>query len=111
VSPYKPKKPCKYSNCKELTNERYCIQHKKQIDKQYNKERGSSTQQGYGVNHRKLRLLYLSEHPICEDCNEEPSNELHHIDGDNQNLDEENLEALCKRCHSKLRWNDEVSKM
>jgi len=89
MSPYKPMKPCGYPGCRNLTDgRRYCIEHKKQ-------------QQGYGANHRKLRLLYLSEHPICENCQKTYANELHHVDGNNKNLDEDNLEALCKSCHSK----------
>jgi len=99
--PWKLKKACRYPNCRELTNERYCIQHKKQLDKQYNKERGSSTQQGYGVNHRKLRKIILSEEPICRICRKAPSTEMDHIDGDNTNLSRENLQGACKSCHSR----------
>lgn len=62
---------------------------------------------------RRLRLWYLSRHPLCEDCEDRgrirPATEVHHIVpidscpdvGGKRKLayDPRNLRALCKDCH------------
>ena len=56
---------------------------------------------------RKLRLKYLMEHPMCEECNKKVAEDIHHIKSFVVNgeidwgllLDEKNLQALCKDCH------------
>ncbi len=35
--PYKPKKPCAYPNCPELTHERFCEKHRPQAAREYNR--------------------------------------------------------------------------
>lgn len=34
--PFKPKRPCSYPGCPQLTDGRYCEEHKKLTDRQYN---------------------------------------------------------------------------
>ena len=65
---------------------------------------------------RKLRLHYLSEHPLCEKCLEKeiltPAVDVHHIrEIDNGNnitekrnigYDYNNLMALCSECHHNI---------
>jgi len=63
--PYKPKKPCSFPGCPELTDERFCTAHKKQDQKQYNGQRGSSAQRGYSARWRRYRIRYLMQHPLC----------------------------------------------
>ena len=62
---------------------------------------------------RKLRNIYIKEHPLCEDCLDKgkvvPAEDVHHIRSPFQNgecnkallLDYNNLMALCKQCHNK----------
>lgn len=60
---------------------------------------------------RKLRDLFLRQHPLCERCMANgrtvPAEDIHHKKSPFRNgeidysllLDEKNLEALCKKCH------------
>jgi 5-methylcytosine-specific restriction protein A len=116
--PHKPKKPCRYPACAKLTNNRYCEEHKKEMDKRYNKyQRDKDTNKRYGSAWRKARKKYISNHPLCEQSRSydrlTPAMEVHHIiplsEGGTHN--ENNLMALCKSCHSRItateckRWN------
>lgn len=56
----------------------------------------------------KLRELFLARNPLCknfEDCHNfsEHVDHIQRISGENDPLfyDESNLQALCRRCHSK----------
>lgn len=65
---------------------------------------------------RKLRIMYLSEHPLCERCLEKDkiitAEHVHHkveIDRGNNIIEKktigynyENLQALCKDCHKEI---------
>lgn len=107
--PTSPKTPCRYPGCPKLTHERYCPEHQKQVDSQYNRyQRDLDTQKRYGTAWKKIRVQYLLAHPLCELCKEEgrltPTQEVHHIlplrDGGTH--DDENLMSLCKACHSSI---------
>ncbi|WP_226550839.1 HNH endonuclease signature motif containing protein [Celeribacter naphthalenivorans] len=58
---------------------------------------------------QRLRGAYLARHPLCSDCGElgvvVPATEVDHIErhmGDlGKFLDWDNLQGLCKRCHSR----------
>lgn len=57
---------------------------------------------------RKLRRLYLQQHPICE-CEDRcgrPAEEVHHrmprAERPDLELDPMNLQALTRQCHSRL---------
>lgn len=63
--------------------------------------RPSATKRGYGVVHRRLRLMVLREEPICRACHVADATEMDHKDGNNRNLRRDNLQGLCKRCHSR----------
>jgi len=53
---------------------------------------------------RKLRVWFLNRNPICNRC-QASAEEVHHIvelkADPERALDPDNLEALCKRCHSR----------
>ena len=53
---------------------------------------------------KKLRRVKLMNDPICEECGKAYANEVHHIKSLENNydyrLDYDNLQALCKPCHS-----------
>lgn len=63
---------------------------------------------------RKLREVYMRQHPICEKCLEKgkitPAEDIHHkispFRGGEVNygllLDHDNLMAVCKECHAEI---------
>lgn len=64
--------------------------------------RPSASARGYDVKWRRIRAMYLRRHPECAECGR-PAEEVDHITplargGTHQ---WENLQALCKSCHSK----------
>ena len=122
--PKKPKSPCRWRGCPNLTEDRYCEEHKRLSDKQYNKyQRDPQTYKRYSNRWRRIRQLYVKEHPICELCEKKgiikPVEEVHHIiplsEGGSHKSN--NLMSLCKSCHSKItateggRWGRNSKKM
>jgi len=116
--PYKPKRPCSYPGCPELTYGRFCEQHAKEESKRYEKyDRDPAIRKRYGRAWKRIRDRYISIHPLCEQCMKEgritPAEEVHHVlplsHGGTHS--EDNLMALCKSCHSRItaemgdRWN------
>ena len=119
VMPRKPKRPCAYPGCPELTDDYYCDKHRKETNLQYERYgRDKETKKMYGARWRKIRALFVSQHPFCQQCLKEnrmvPTEEVHHIvplrHGGTH--DEGNLMALCKSCHSRItaksgdRWHN-----
>ena len=107
--PQKPKRPCSYPGCPELTANRYCETHKKLTDQQYNRyQRDPDTNKRYGSAWRRIRAAYLSAHPLCEECKKAghltPANEVHHTVSlaDGGTHDADNLMSVCKACHSMI---------
>ena len=107
--PKKPRKPCRFSGCPELTENKYCDKHRKLESSYYNKyKRNPNTYKRYGNRWRKIRQLYIKEHPVCELCERKnilrPVEEVHHViplsKGGSHHKD--NLMSLCKSCHSKI---------
>lgn len=120
--PRRALRPCSAPGCPELVRDgRYCKLHTRQEQRRYDKQRGTSTQRGYGANWRRLRKMKLSRNPICEDpfgLHKEydeliQANEVDHIIPKKHGGESEmnNLQSLCKSCHSKKtavedgRWN------
>ena len=67
--PWKPKKPCAYPGCKELTVNRYCEQHQKLMDKYYDTyQRSPVVKKRYGRAWKRIRDRYIGKHPLCEMC-------------------------------------------
>lgn len=107
--PRVPKKPCCYPSCPNLTNERYCKEHKKQASHEYEKYgRNPSVRSRYGRAWKRIRDSYVKAHPFCELCFEKgslvPVAEVHHklplSEGGTH--ERSNLISLCKSCHAKL---------
>lgn len=107
--PRKPKRPCSYPGCPELTDDRYCEQHQSLVNKQYNKyQRDPESNKRYGRSWKRIRDRYIKTHPLCEECQRQgrltPAEEVHHIiplaNGGSNN--KENLMSLCKSCHSRI---------
>ena len=107
--PRKPRSPCRFSGCAELTETPYCKKHYKVMNKLYDLyQRDPESKKRYGTKWRKIRNAFVKNHPICELCERKniliPTEEVHHViplskGGSN---DEENLMALCKSYHSRI---------
>lgn len=107
--PYKAKRPCAYQGCPRLTNGRYCDEHERLMNKQYEQtKRDPATAKRYGTAWRAIRKRYITSHPLCEECLRcglaVTAEHVHHIipltDGGTNA--ESNLMALCKACHSRI---------
>ena len=117
--PKKPKRPCSYPGCPNLTDGRFCEKHQKQENKRYEKyDRSPEMKKRYGRAWKKIRDRHMAEYPLCEMCKKQgrltPAEEVHHIKplsmgGTN---DDGNLMILCKVCHSEItaksgyRWHN-----
>jgi 5-methylcytosine-specific restriction protein A len=109
--PHKLPHPCAYPRCPELTHERFCPKHKTIASREYGRfVRSPDHDQTYGYRWRQIRNLYISKHPLCENCLKTgvltPADEVHHIvpiDQGGTHADE-NLQALCQSCHTKTRY-------
>ena len=107
--PHKPKKPCAFPGCPNLTDGRYCEVHALQANREYNKyRRDPDSNKIYGRRWKTIRALYLSKHPLCEQCLKAgryvPAEEVHHIIpiAEGGTHEESNLMSLCKSCHSAI---------
>ena len=106
--PSKPLRPCGQPGCPELTRDGYCDAHKRQTQRDYDRQRGTAAQRGYGGRWRKARLTFLKRHPLCVDCQKEdritPATVVDHIiphKGDRQLFwDSGNWQALCAYHHN-----------
>jgi len=109
--PIKPPWPCKKQGCPALTNDAsgYCLEHKREAQRQQDKERGSANSRGYDRRWGKARKRFLAEHPLCVECYREgkvvAATVVDHITPHkgNQDLfwDESNWQPLCKSCHDR----------
>ena len=107
--PSKPKKPCAYPGCPALITGRYCEEHARKVNSDYEKFiRDKQTKRRYGRAWKRIRDKYASEHPFCELCFERglavPVEEIHHKKplSEGGTHDRSNLIALCKSCHSQI---------
>ena len=119
--PYKPKKPCAYPGCPNLTDKRYCPEHESLENKRYNKyQRDPEHKKRYGKTWQKIRARYVKQHPFCEMCLQKgkivPVEQVHHkiplAEGGTHDTD--NLISLCQSCHSRIhaergdRWHNKT---
>ena len=116
--PKKPKRPCSYPGCPNLTDGQYCEEHEAIARKRYNKYgRPADSNRKYGRAWKRIRDRYASRHPFCEECQRKgllrPVEEVHHKVplSEGGTHDESNLVSLCKECHARIhakrgdRWN------
>lgn len=78
--------------------------------KPWHTTRGTNKERGYSTDWNKLRNAYITEHPLCERCEEQghvtEATEVNHkipfsgVD-DPLRLDPNNLESVCTPCHRK----------
>ena len=107
--PRKPKHPCGYPGCPELTDGRYCGEHAAAMNRRYEKYgRDPETKRRYGRAWKRIRDRYASQHPFCEQCLEKgaavPVEEVYHKVplSEGGTHDAGNLISLCKSCHSRI---------
>lgn len=110
VMPNKPKKGCNYAGCPNLIESgMYCTEHQRQAP--IDQTRGTAAQRGYDATWQRLRVMFLSRHPLCCDpfgVHQRvgavvPATDVDHIlpkaQGGANSYD--NLQSLCHSCHSR----------
>lgn len=107
--PRKPKHPCAYPGCPNLTDGEYCERHRKQARREYDRyERAADVNKKYGRAWQRIRARYATAHPLCEQCLKEgritPVEEVHHVlpVSKGGTHAEDNLMSLCRSCHNKI---------
>lgn len=81
--PMKPKRPCSFPGCPNLTDRRFCPEHEKLEAQRYERyDRDPATKRRYGRAWKRIRDSYAAEHPLCEVCLAKgvytPTEEIHH---------------------------------
>lgn len=106
--PRKPKVPCRYPGCPNLSDKPYCELHRTVENRRYNTyERAPDVNKKYGHAWKRIRDRYAAAHPLCEECLKEgklvPMEEVHHIIPVSRGgtSTEDNLMSLCRSCHNK----------
>jgi len=107
--PYQPARPCRKSSCKYLTDDKsgYCPLHLKEVRRQYDDRRPSSSERGYDRRWQKARTHYLQEHPLCVECEKQgkvvSATTVDHIqpyrEGQVSFYDRSNWQSLCDYHH------------
>jgi 5-methylcytosine-specific restriction protein A len=108
--PMKPKRPCSHPNCPNLTDKKYCDEHKA-----LHPDRPPSYKRGYNYRWNKVRKEYLNKHPLCVKCLSEGKyvqatvvdHIIPHRGNDDLMWDTSNYQALCKRCHDTKTWTED----
>lgn len=107
--PRKPAHPCNYPGCPKLTSERYCPEHQKITNRNYEKyQRNRERKKKYDARWNHIRKRYAAAHPWCEECLKEgiyvPVEHVHHRVplSEGGTNDDSNLESVCKSCHSRI---------
>lgn len=107
--PRKPAGPCRVQGCPGRdAGGGYCEEHQGLRPKPKPHKWEPEYNRRYNGYWRKLREQYILAHPLCEECLKQgiakPATEVHHrvplSEGGKHTID--NLESLCKSCHSRL---------
>ena len=105
--PQRAARPCAQPGCPATQRDgrQFCEVHRRQ----YETARGSAAKRGYGHEWQRLRRLFLNAHPLCVDpfkdhpgqvvAASEVDHKIPKARGGTNAWD--NLQALCKPCHSK----------
>lgn len=113
--PFRPKKPCTWPGCPELVDSGRCDQHRAQTFREQDRQRGNSTQRGYGGAWRRLRLEILrrDEYTCAHAGCWAKATEVDHIrpKEDGGTDDPANLQAMCHTHHAEKTTNERVKRM
>jgi len=103
--PMKPPHQCNRPGCRALTRARFCPEHARQAEQEYDRDRGTAAERGYTATWAKVRTLKLARNPLCERCEAQGMDVaavlVHHRDRDPRHNADENLESLCDPCHDR----------
>ena len=106
--PTRALKQCSQPGCRELTNGGRCNAHRRQDRKPFEiigRERGTTTERGYGASWRKIRDQVLAEEPCCRICAAKgmttASEEVDHVMPKSKGGTDAraNLQGVCNECH------------
>lgn len=107
--PRKPKHPCHHPGCPNLTDDRFCEEHMKVHNKEYERYgRDPETKKRYGRAWHRIRTSYAKEHPFCEECLKRgiltQVEQVHHIKplAEGGTHERSNLVSLCSSCHARI---------
>lgn len=100
----KSRRPCTFPGCPELVAYGRCEKHRSK--KRANYGRMKIVDPFYkSAAWLKARAMYLRSHPICEVCQREYANTVHHVqaikDG-GARLAFDNLMSICPACHNRV---------
>lgn len=104
--PYAALRPCAEPGCPTLTSTGRCVPHARAQARAREAVRRPLSQRGWyhTTRWKRLRMRFLSEHPVCESC-PRPANTVDHRvphDMDEAKFwDWNNLRAQCVSCHSR----------
>lgn len=107
--PYKPKRPCRFPGCSNLSDKVYCEAHRKWDSRE------TAAERGYDARWRRERELFLRKNPLCVKCKAAgkivPARVVDHIiphRGDpTLRWDQRNWQPLCKDCHGIKTGNED----
>jgi 5-methylcytosine-specific restriction enzyme A len=114
--PRRPPQPCTQPGCDELVESGACTKHQEQraqeaaeTRQRVDRDRGSSTQRGYGRKWRAARDAFLAANPLCVACLKEGIERLagvvDHVVPHKGDLKlfwrRSNWQALCSTCHNR----------
>ena len=105
----KAKVPCRAPGCPVLIpmgSGGRCDAHRKPKEARWSDDGLSADERGYDFRWRKLRAMYLRNHPLCALCEERGEvkaaamvDHIVPIRKGGARLSEENLQSLCVSCH------------
>ena len=110
--PTSPAKPCRKPGCPNLITDTYlglCPQHKREYQREHDRDRGSAAARGYNARWRRRSKLFLKRYPLCVECLKKSKRRaatiVDHIKphrGDSVLFwDESNWQSLCKPHHDR----------
>lgn len=117
LMPVKPKRPCSYPSCNQITDDKYCDKHARQEEakrhRHYDKyKRDKQARDFYhSLAWEKAReQVLIRDHYLCQHCLKEkritPADMVHHIkplkDYWDLRLTLTNLISLCHACHNRI---------
>ena len=116
--PRRPAKPCAFAGCNVLIRsgshcEKHAViaaqqkaRHMQAVHARYNQERDESDAFYKTERWKKLSARFRRLHPICQECDEAPSQITDHIKARKTHpelsLVWSNLRALCRSCHNRV---------
>ena len=105
-------RPCATPGCGVLTDAARCVVHRAQAQREQDRQRGSSSERGYGSKWQKASKAFLRAHPLCQcpECKSgalrlTPATVVDHIvphRGDMKLFwDSSNWQSMAKACHDR----------